>query len=68
MKTDSMPYPRYTKEDLKQIVASQLKNLTTIHDLLCIVKVQNEILENANKKLCDEIAGHKQKRYSNKRK
>lgn len=35
-----------------------------MHDLLHIMKVQNELLENANKKLSDEISGHKQKPYS----
>ena len=63
-----MPYPRYTKADLENLVSHQLENLNAMHDLLRIMKVQNELLENANKKLSDEISGHKEKLYSKKRK
>ncbi len=52
---------RYTKADLEQIVYTQLQNLDAIHDLLRIMKVQNELLENANKKLSDEISEFKDK-------
>ena len=31
-----------------------LENLDTMHDLLRIMKIQNELLENANKKFSDE--------------
>ncbi|WP_200825130.1 hypothetical protein [Aquimarina sp. AU119] len=49
-----MPYPKYTKADLEKIVYTQLDNLNAIHDLLRIMKLQNELIENANKKLKDE--------------
>lgn len=52
---------RYTKADLEQIVYTQLQNLDAMHDLLRIMKVQNELLENANKKLSDEISEFKDK-------
>ncbi|MEM1409050.1 MAG: hypothetical protein AAGG59_19855, partial [Bacteroidota bacterium] len=52
---------RYTKADLEQIVYTQLENLDAMHDLLRIMKVQNELLENANKKLSDEISEFKAK-------
>ena len=54
-----MPYPRYTKADLEQIVHTQLENLNAIHDLLRIMKLQNELIENANKKLQDEVLDFK---------
>lgn len=63
-----MPYPKYTKADLEKIVSHQLENLNAMHDLLHIMKVQNELLENANKKLSEEISGHKQKMYGNTKK
>ncbi len=62
-----MPYPKYTKADLEEIVSHQLENLNAMHDLLRIMKVQNELLENANKKLSEEIFGHKQKLYAKPR-
>lgn len=52
---------RYTKADLEEIVACQLENLNAMHDLLRIMKFQNELLENANKKLKDEITDFKKK-------
>jgi hypothetical protein len=52
---------RYTKSDLEQIVAVQLENLNAMHDLLSIMKHQNELLNNANKKLKDEISDFKSK-------
>ncbi len=57
---------RYTKADLEQIVSMQYQNLNAIHDLLSIMKHQNELLTNANKKLSDEIKGVKEKLYSGK--
>lgn len=51
----------YTKADLEQIVMTQLENLNAMHDLLSIMKVQNELIHNANKKLKDEISEFKQK-------
>lgn len=56
-----MPYPKYTKADLEQIVYTQLENLNAIHDLLRIMKMQNELIENANKKLKDEILDFKKR-------
>ena len=47
---------RYTKADLEQIVYMQLDNLNAMHDLLRIMKAQNELLENANKKLSRSCA------------
>lgn len=54
---------RYTKADLEQIVYTQLENLNAMHDLLNIMKVQNELLNNANKKLKDEISEFKEKQH-----
>lgn len=54
---------RYTKADLEQIVSAQLENLNAMHDLLSIMKHQNELLNSANKKLKDEITDFKQKLY-----
>ena len=54
---------RYTKADLERIVSMQYENLNAIHDLLSIMKHQNELLNSANKKLKDEITDFKQKLY-----
>jgi hypothetical protein len=54
---------QYTKADLERIVMVQLENLNAIHDLLSIMKVQNELLHNANKKLRDETTDFKIKQY-----
>ena len=53
----------YTKADLEQIVYTQLENLNAMHGLLNIMKVQNELLHNANKKLKDEISEFKKKQH-----
>ncbi|MBS7254510.1 hypothetical protein [Flavobacterium branchiicola] len=57
----------YTKANLEQIVMMQLENLNAMNDLLSIMKLQNELLHNANKKLKDEISEFKEKcfKYSN---
>lgn len=55
---------RYTKADLERIVSVQLENLNAMHDLLSIMKVQNELIHNANKKLKEEILDFKVKAYS----
>jgi len=55
---------RYTKADLEKIVLVQLENLNAMHDLLSIMKVQNELIHNANKKLKEEILDCKVKAYS----
>ena len=54
---------KYTKADLEQIVFVQLENLNAIHDLLRIMKHQNELINSANKKLKDKISDFKQKLY-----
>ena len=53
----------YTKADLEELVSCQLENLNAMHDLLSIMKVQNELLHNANKKLKDEISEFKKKHF-----
>lgn len=53
----------YTKSDIEQIVFTQLENLNAMHDLLNIMKVQNELLRNADKKLKDEISEFKEKQH-----
>ena len=60
---------RYTKADLEQIVTVQLENLNAMHDLLKIIKQQNELLASANKKLSEEISDVKSKHvvYKTKR-
>ena len=52
---------RYTKADLEELVYSQLQNLNAMHDLLSIMKHQNDLIESANKKLKDEISEFKNK-------
>ncbi len=54
-----MPHSKYTKADLERIVSIQLDNLNAIHDLLRIMKLQNELIDNANKRLKDEIIDFK---------
>ena len=54
---------RYTKADLEQIVCVQLENLNAMHDLLNIMKDQNELLNSANKKMKDETTNFKHKVY-----
>lgn len=54
---------KYTKADLEELVSCQLENLNVMHDLLSIMKVQNELLHNANKKLKDEISEFKEKHF-----
>jgi hypothetical protein len=53
----------YTKANLEQIVMMQLENLNAMNDLLSIMKLQNELLHNANKKLKDEISEFKEKSF-----
>lgn len=59
---------RYTKADLERIVMTQLENLNAMNDLLSIMKVQNELIHNANKKLKEEISEFKEKVYNFKKK
>lgn len=55
---------RYTKADLEALVSCQLENLSAMHDLLRIMKTQNELLDSANKKLKDEVTDFKEKVYN----
>ena len=52
---------RYTKAQLEELVYCQLENLDAMHDLLKIIKHQNELLASANKKLSAEISEVKAK-------
>ena len=58
-----MGQSRYTKADLEELVSCQLENLNAMHDLLSIMKVQNELLHNTNKKLKEEISEFKEKQF-----
>lgn len=58
----------YTKADLERIVMTQLENLNAMNDLLSIMKAQNELIQNANKKLKEEISEFKEKVYNFKKK
>jgi len=58
-----MGQTRYTKADLEELVSCQLENLNAMHDLLSIMKVQNELLHNTNKKLKEEISEFKEKQF-----
>ena len=55
---------RYTKADLERFVSVQLEKLNAMHDLWSIMKVQNELINNVNKKLKEEILDFKIKTYS----
>ncbi|WP_422089485.1 hypothetical protein [Tenacibaculum ovolyticum] len=46
---------RYTKGDLEQIVYKQLENLNAMHDLLRIMKVQNDLIQSINQTLREKI-------------
>ncbi len=50
---------RYTKADLEQIVGKQLENLNAMHDLLGIMKYQNDLIYNINQTLREEIGQFK---------
>jgi len=64
-----MANSRYTKAELERVVYMQLDNLNAIHDLLRIMKLQNELIENANKKLKDEVLDFKRRvNYSTRKK
>lgn len=51
---------RYTKADLEEIVYKQLDNLNAMHDLLSIMKVQNDLIQNINQTLREEIGQFKE--------
>lgn len=54
----------YTKAQLEELVFCQLENLNAMNDLLSIMKVQNDLLHNANKKLALEMSEFKIKQYA----
>ena len=51
---------RYTKADLEEIVYKQLENLNAMHDLLSIMKIQNDLIQNINQTLREEIGQFKE--------
>ena len=55
---------RYSKAHLEELVFTQLENLNAIHDLLRIIKTQNELLQRANEKLTKQLSDHKSTIYS----
>jgi hypothetical protein len=59
-KNKNMSARTYTKADLEELVYCQLENLNAMHDLIGIMKFQKELLENANKKLKEEITDFKE--------
>lgn len=61
---------RYTKADLEQIVYKQLENLNAMHDLLGIMKFQNDLIYNINQTLREEIGQFKKQQvmYPTRRK
>jgi hypothetical protein len=60
----------YTKSQLEELIYSQLENLNAMNDLISIMRHQNELLNNANKKLKEEITDFKESqiKYTIKRK
>lgn len=63
MVTKMITMYQYTKADLEKLVLQQLENLNAMNDLITIMKVQNELVQNANKKLRNEITEFKEKLY-----
>jgi hypothetical protein len=51
---------KYTKADLEEIVYKQLENLNAMHDLLSIMKVQNDLIQGINQTLREEIGQFKE--------
>lgn len=54
---------RYTKADLEGIVYRQLENLNAMHDLLSIMKIQNDLIQNINQTLREEIGQFKEQQF-----
>ncbi|WP_299556953.1 hypothetical protein [Seonamhaeicola sp.] len=52
---------KYTKADLENIVYKQLENLNAMHDLLSIMKFQNDLIQNINQTLREEIGQFKER-------
>ena len=50
---------RCTKSDLENILYKQLENLNAMHDLLGIMKFQNDLIHNINQTLREEIGQFK---------
>lgn len=46
---------KYTKADLEEMVYLQQENLNAVHDLIGILKYQNNLLEEVNSQLKVEI-------------
>ena len=61
---------RYTKADLEEIVYKQLENLNALHDILGVMKFQNDLIQNINQTLREEIGGFKEQQvmYPTRRK
>lgn len=51
----------YTKLQLEELIYSQLENLNAMNDLISIMRHQNDLLKNANKKLKEEITDFKER-------
>ena len=51
----------YTKSQLEELIYSQLENLNAMNDLISIMRHQNDLLKNANKKLKEEITDFKER-------
>lgn len=54
---------RYTKAELEEIVYKQLENLNAMHDLLSIIKVQNDLIQNIYQTLREEIGQFKEQQF-----
>lgn len=54
---------RYTKADLQALVYHQLENLDAMHDLVRLMKEQNELLAKANKQLKEAVSDEVVKPY-----
>ncbi len=54
---------RYTKAELEEIVYKQLENLNAMHDLLSIMKVQNDLIQSINQTLREEIGQFKEQQF-----
>lgn len=57
---------KYKKADLEELIYLQLENLNAVHDLISILKHQNDLLEGVNGKLKDELLNFRQRAYGKK--
>lgn len=46
---------KYTKADLEELVCLQVESLNAVHDLIHIMKTQNDLLEQANGSFKTEV-------------